>query len=221
MRRVMPVVVVGLVVWAISSGPPVLAQAGEQAVAVTPGPQQFAGLWAYSAEHSINASTGRPERGARGGAAPRPTIARATPDAQTGGDTRGETSPFAPSAQLMRESRDMMRDLLEIAETLEFSVSDATVTMTDDLDRVRTFSTDGSRQRTRLGASEFSARVRWDGNRLRRDIEGTFGFRMTETYFLSPDATRLFVILRVGNTARGRRPVGADRVYDRVSPDNQ
>ncbi len=224
MRRVMSLVVVGLVVWAVGSGPAISAQTGPQSAAtpeVLPGPQQFVGVWAYSADHSINAATGRAERGARGGSAPRPAITRATPDAQTGGDTRGETSPFAPSAQLMRENRDMMRDLLEIAETLEFTVSDGAVTITDDLERVRTFSTDGSRQRTRLGASEFSARVRWDGNRLRRDIEGTFGFRMTETYFLSPDANRLFVILRVGNTARGRRPAGADRVYDRVSPENQ
>jgi hypothetical protein len=223
MRRVLPLVIVGLGMCVVGSGESVSAQSEPQVATAAEeltGAQHFTGLWAYSAEHSINASTGRPERGGRGAPAPRPAITRATPAAPTT-ETRGESSPFAPSPQSMRENRDMMRDLLEIAETLEFAVSDGTVTITDDLERLRTFNTDGSRQRTRLGASEFTARVRWDGNRLRRDIEGSFGFRMTETYFLSPDANRLFVILRVGNTVRGRRPVGADRVYDRVSPENQ
>jgi hypothetical protein len=121
----------------------------------------------------------------------------------------------------LRENRDLTRDLLEIAETLEFAVTDDAVTITDDLERSRTYPTDNSRRRYRLGASEFFARVRWEDGRLRRDIEGSFGFRMTETYFLSPDANRLFVIIRVGEAARNRPQAGVDRVYDRISPEDQ
>jgi hypothetical protein len=41
---------------------------------------------------------------------------------------------------------------------------------------------------------------------------------MSEVYFLSKDAQRLFVILRVAGTRKGAPPIGADRVYDRVTP---
>ena len=125
-------------------------------------------------------------------------------------------SPFAPSPRAVREHRDMVRDLMEIAETLTFTVSDEAVTMVDDLERARTYPTDGRSHEYRLGASEFRARVSWDNARLVREIEGTFGFRMRETYFLSPNARRLFIIMRVDGIARGRPSIGADRVYDRV-----
>jgi hypothetical protein len=184
-------------------------------------PEQFAGTWSYNSEDSRNIATGRPERGAPGSVPPRPIVPRAAPATREGNDSDGRNSPFAPSPQLLRENRDLSRDLLEIAEALTFAVTPEAVTITDDLDRERTFPVDNRRQRYRLGASEFFARVRWDDGRLLREIEGTFGFRMTETYFLSPGANRLFVIIRVGEPTRGRAPVGADRVYDRVNPEEQ
>jgi hypothetical protein len=186
-------------------------------------PEQFSGVWAYNSQDSVNLATGRPERGPRGGAPPRPLVARPAPTGRGAGDGTGDgNSPFAPSTYMLRENRDLSRDLLEIAETLTFDVAADSVTVTDDLQRVRTFPTDNERQRYRLGASEFFARVRWEDGRLRRDIEGTFGaFRMSETYFLSPDANRLFVIIRVGDVARGRVQVAVDRVYDRVDAEEQ
>ena len=183
-------------------------------------PEQFTGVWVYNSQDSVNLATGRPERGPRGGAPPRPLVARPAPTGRDAGDGGG--SPFAPSTYMLRENRDLSRDLLEIAETLTFDVAADSVTVTDDLQRVRTFPTDNERQRYRLGASEFFARVRWEDGRLRRDIEGTFGaFRMFETYFLSPGANRLFLIIRVGDVARGRVQVAVDRVYDRVDAEEQ
>lgn len=178
-------------------------------------PSNFNGLWDYNAEHSINIATGRPEQNPRGAPPPRSVVApriAVDPAAEAQLNT-----PFSPTVQAMREARDMARDLLEVPERLEFVVSDESVTVTDDLDRSHTYPTDGRRERYRLGASEFSARVRWDGDRLRRDIEGSFGYRMSEIYFLSPDASRMFVIVRVGDPGRGRRAPGFDRVYDRVT----
>jgi hypothetical protein len=183
-------------------------------------PEQFAGLWDYNSEDSRNIATGRPERGAPGSAPPRPIVPRAAPAARDASDD-DRVSPFAPSPQMIRENRDLSRDLLEIAETLTFTVSADAVTITDDLGRARTYPTDNQRQRYRLGASEFHARVRWDNGRLLREIDGTFGFRMTETYFLSPDANRLFLIIRVGEVRRGRPQAGVDRVYDRVNPEER
>jgi hypothetical protein len=60
--------------------------------------------------------------------------------------------------------------------------------------------------------------VAWRGSQLRKDIDGEYGFRMSEIYFLSKDAKRLFVILRVAGLRRNQPPIGADRVYDRVEP---
>jgi hypothetical protein len=58
---------------------------------------------------------------------------------------------------------------------------------------------------------------------LFREIEGARGFKMHETYFLSEDGKRLFVIIRVGDPPRekekekGAQIVGVNRVYDRVA----
>jgi hypothetical protein len=183
-------------------------------------PERFAGTWAYSSEDSRNIATGRPERGAPGTAPPRPIVPRPAPVARDGAEQE-RASPFAPSPQMLRENRDLSRDLLEIAETLTFVITPDAVAITDDLGRERTYPTDNRRERYRLGASEFNARVRWDEDRLLREIEGSFGFRMTETYYLSPDASRLFLIIRVGEASRGRPQAGINRVYDRIESEGQ
>ena len=188
-------------------------------------PGQFEGVWDYIPSESVNVATGRPEQSPRN-ATQRPPVVRRPPppaaaaDADVAASRGRETpraTPFGPTPEMLRENRDMTRDLLEVPETLTIAISDASVTFTDDLDRTRVYPTDGRRERYRIGASEFQARVQWDGNRLRKDIDGAFGFRMSETYFLSPDANRLFVIIRVGEPVRGRPLTGFDRVYDRVA----
>ena len=56
----------------------------------------------------------------------------------------------------------------------------------------------------------------WSGSQFEKKIDAADGFRMTEIYFLSEDARRLFVILRVGSTRKGAPVMGVNRVYDRV-----
>lgn len=226
MRRVLVVLIVLMAASGAAApqdGPPAADAPPDGPGALAPAPARFAGLWRYNEAHSIDTATGEPERGARGPAGPRvQPIERPRVMAGAGGlDEVLSDSPFAPSPRAMREHRDMVRDLMEIAETLEFLVGEDAVTMTDDLGRERTYPTDDRPRAYRLGASEFRARTRWEGNRLHRTIEGTFGFRMTETYFLSPEADRLFIIMRVDAVSRGRPPLGADRVYDRVDPEDQ
>jgi len=118
----------------------------------------------------------------------------------------------------MRASRDLARDLLEVPERLTIAVTPTAITFTDDLDRSRTYPTDGSKHKYRIAASQFDARVVWRDSQLRKDIEGDVGFKMSEVYFLSKDASRLFVILRIPGSRKDAPPVGADRVYDRVEP---
>ena len=126
---------------------------------------------------------------------------------------------------MMQESRDLSRDLLEVPETLTIKLAPGVVTFIDDLSRARSYPTDGSKQKYILGASHFEAKANWTGVQFKKDVEGAYGFKLTETYFLSPDAQRLFVIIRVGDQPKNKSKdpakappvVGVNRVYDRVT----
>ena len=152
---------------------------------------------------------------------PRPTAAGGTADGWSGGVSTNRVAGsggggYRPPEQLLRENRDLARDLLEIPEALRIRVGPGQVTFTDDLDRERTYPIDGSRNKYRLAASRFNAKLVWEGGQLRKEIDGGLGFKMTETYFLSPDGRRLFVIVRIDRSRPDGPVVGADRVYDRV-----
>jgi hypothetical protein len=183
-------------------------------------PADFAGVWMYNAHESIDVATGKPEQGPKGvparstrTVAPRPVPSDGAD--RMGGPDQGRQSEFGPSPLALRASRDLMRDLLEVAQSLDLKIAPNAVTMTDDIDRSRTYPTDGSRQHYRLGGSEFNARAQWRDSQLRKDIDAAFGFKMTEVYYLSDDGQRLFVILRVAGAPRNA-PIGANRVYDRA-----
>ena len=66
-----------------------------------------------------------------------------------------------------------------------------------------------------LGAAQFDARARWEGAAFKKDIEAAHGFKMFETYFLSDDGNRMFVIIRIGPQTKDAPVVGVNRVYDR------
>jgi hypothetical protein len=201
------------------------------------GPAEFGGTWDYNPLESINILTGRPEQaprsatqggGGRGGGVPpaRPGGggggARGIAGGGFGTDRPsgggGGSFGLGPTPEMLREQRDMSRDLLEVPEQYTIALAEGSIVFVDDLERERAYPLDGRKQKYRLGASEFNARVSWSGTQLRKDIEGAFGFRMSETYFLSPDAKRLFVIVRVGQPSRNRQPSGFNRVYDRIEP---
>ncbi len=200
-----------------------------------PLPELFAGFWDYNAAESVNAATKRPEQSPRSATTPGGGAARAgggsiirLPNPSMGGSSTSDgwgegvsrsasAGRGGPSPLLLRENRDLSRDLLEIPEALTIKVASDNITFIDDLSRERTYPTDGTRKKYQLAASRFNAKMVWDGSQLHKDIEGGFGFKMTETYFLSADGQRLFVILRVVQTRRDGPIVGANRVYDRVA----
>lgn len=217
--------------------PPAAVDVPALASAVTI-PGEFAGTWDYNPQDSINILTGRPEQAPRsatqgGRAAPPP--ARVGGTTGTGGGGRGaggfggsngfgtDAPPrgglgLGPTPEMMREQRDMSRDLLEVAEQYTIELGPGQITFVDDIERERTYPVGGRKQKYQLGASEFTARIEWTGKEIRKEIEGNLGFRMTEVYFLSPDAKRLFVMIRVGQPNRNRTQSGFNRVYDRVEP---
>jgi hypothetical protein len=225
--------------------PPTTPAATATAPAVTITPELFSGFWDYNALDSVNAANGRPEQNPQsatqrrtpngGRPADRPGTGSGTvyppggaPPVGWGnggnpnGGGYGMPNPNPPGprmgpALITSLLKDLARDLLEIPESLSIKVTPEAVTFTDDLDRELTYATNGKKQKQQIGAAVFDARTTWDGVQLKKNISAAEGFKMTETYFLSTDAQRLFVIIRLGEQRKGAPVVGVNRVYDRVS----
>lgn len=190
-------------------------------------PERFVGYWDYNAQDSINAATGRPEQVPVSATALNPGAPQARPRNRTvDGTGRSGRGGFeagiyrsAPSvtAHLIRVAQSFLRDLLEVPEGLAIQVTPEAVTFTDDLERSLTFPTDGRQRDYQLSASKFEARMTWDAGIFQKEVEGGGGYRMTEAYFLSTDAQRLFVIVRAkGPRSRNTYVAAFNRVYDRV-----
>ena len=91
------------------------------------------------------------------------------------------------------------------------------MSITDDLKRERVYATDGKKRKYQLSAATFEATGGWQDSAFRKEIHGSNNFKMTETYVLSEDGKRLFVIIRIGDPRRPETMAGVNRVYDRIS----
>ena len=205
----------------------------------------LSGLWDYNAELSVDAATGRPEQAPRSAAArqvaPPSSTAPVRPPA-TGGGTPAAPNPSGTSAGgttgsggngggmatydearrqmailLAAERRTLLRDLLEVPEKLTIRAAAESVSITDDLKRERVYATDGKKRKYQLSAATYEATAGWQDSAFRKEIHGTNNFKMTETYVLSEDGKRLFVIIRIGDPKRPETMAGVNRVYDRIS----
>lgn len=199
------------------------------------------GVWDYNAELSVDAATGRPEQAPRsaaarpvapaggggttagrtGGGAPRPPTDPAGGTGGSGGGGGGardgiDDARRAMAAVIAAERRTLLRDLLEIPETLTIRATPAVVTFIDDLKRERNYETDGKLRKYQISAARFEAKSGWQGAYFRKDIAGPNNFKMSETYFLSEDRRRLFVIIRIGDPKKPESLAGINRVFDRV-----
>jgi hypothetical protein len=118
---------------------------------------------------------------------------------------------------LAAERRTLLRDLLEVNEKLTLRADPDKVTITDDLKRERVYATDGRKRKYQLSAAVYEATGSWQDSAFRKVIHGANNFQMSETYFLSEDGQRLFVIIRIGDPKRPETMAGVNRVYDRIS----
>lgn len=193
-------------------------------------PDALTGSWDYNDALSVDAATGRPERAPRsatqralappprpqpagGGGVPPPGVS-GSPDGRVR-DTVDEARR-AMAAVIAAERRTYVRDLLEVPEQLTIRASADEVTFVDDLSRERTYATDGRMQKYQLSAARYEAKASWTETYFRKDIEGANNFKMTETYFVSEDGRRLFVIIRIGDPRKPETLAGVNRVYDRI-----
>lgn len=194
---------------------------------------RFVGLWVYNEGESLNAATGRQERSPRSAAQRTPAgrgagagaSGRPTPPLPAAESSRSAIGPriapglngqLGPTVAMIQENRSLTRDLLEVPESLSISLSPGQISFVDDLFRERVYPTTGEKSRYQLGAARFNAALQWSGTQLVKRIEASDGFRMMETYFLSEDGKRLFVILRIGSDRKNAPIMGVNRVYDRV-----
>ena len=134
------------------------------------------------------------------------------------GAAGGSIDDFERSTRdlFMTERHDLVRDLLEIPELLRVRVTDEGVTFVDDLQRLRTYVTNGKLAKYQLGAAQFQARAYWDTLGFHKDIEAAGNFKMTELYHASETGNQLIVEIRVGDPKKPSTMVGVNRVYDRV-----
>ena len=196
-------------------------------------PEALSGVWDYNDALSIDAATGRPERAPRsatqrvgappasGGAARPPGVGGASPPGVPGGGGGGRGDGFdearrAMAAVIAAERRTYVRDLLEVAEQLTVKATTEEVTFVDDLERQQTYTTNGRMQKYQLSAARYEASGSWTETYFRKDIKGSNNFKMTETYFISEDGNRLFLIIRIGDPKKPETLAGVNRVYDRV-----
>jgi len=155
--------------------------------------------------------------GAGGGGAGGTTVTT-TGGAPAMGASGGSIDDFERSTRdlFMAERHDLVRDLIEVPELLRVRVTDEGVTFVDDLQRLRTYPTNGKLQKYQLAAAQFQARAYWDAGAFHKDIEAANNFRMTETYRVSDNGNQMFVELRIGDPKKPLTMVGVNRVYDRV-----
>jgi len=136
-----------------------------------------------------------------------------------GGAAGGSVDDFERSVRdmFLAERRDLVRDLLEVPEVLRVRITADAVTFVDDLQRLRTYPTNGKLQKYQIGAAQFQARAYWSGAELHKEIEATGNFHMTEVYRLSESGTQLLVAIRIGDPKKNATLAGLNRVYDRVA----
>lgn len=222
---------------------PVSAQQSAPAQAQKPGAGPaltMTGFWDYNDALSVDAASGRREQ-APLSATQRPRRGNPSPTTGTGGSTSaggagsmtggsasgpgaigsgggGSSDDFERSVMAMyvAERRALLRDLLEVPETLRITATAEGVTFVDDLQRSRTYPANGKFTKYQIGAAQFEARAAWEGAQFQKDIQAANKFRMSELYFLSDDGKRLFVVIRVGDDAKPDTVIGVNRVYDRI-----
>jgi hypothetical protein len=111
--------------------------------------------------------------------------------------------------------RSAMRDLLEVAERLEFRVASDSVTITDDLHRALTYATTGTKEKRQLAATEFNARTRFTGGALTQQLT-VDELVISVIYLPSEDGREMLISMAIDKPEFQPPLKSIMRVYTRV-----
>jgi len=111
------------------------------------------------------------------------------------------------------EERKQMQELMRPSKTLEFTQDGAAILMTDDLDRRRTFYTDGRKVKKSKDANNQEFDAAWQEYRLVADFKGPDGNKIERTFEVLDGKEQLRETIHF-TTGRSQREVYLRYVYD-------
>jgi hypothetical protein len=132
------------------------------------------------------------------------------------GDGRGGYGGGGMHRGMSDDERKEMQELMRPSETLDFTQDGAAIVMTDDLERHRTFYTDGRKVKKSKDADNQEFDATWQEYRLVADFKGPDGNRIERTFEVLDGNEQLRETIRF-TTGRSQREVYLRYVYDRKS----
>jgi len=111
------------------------------------------------------------------------------------------------------DERKQMQELTRPSETLDFTQEGATIVMTDDLERRRTFYTDGRKVKKAKGEDNQEFDAAWQEYRLVADFKGPDGNKIERTFEVLSANQQLRETIHF-TTGRSQREVYLRYVYD-------
>ena len=103
-------------------------------------------------------------------------------DDDDSGGSRGGYGSGGMHRGMSDDERKEMRELMRPSETLDFTQDGAAIVMTDDLDRHRTFYTDGRKVKKSKDADNQEFDAAWQEFRLVADFKGPDGNKIERTF---------------------------------------
>lgn len=117
------------------------------------------------------------------------------------------------------DERKEMQELMRPSETLNFTQDGAAITMTDDLERHRTFYTDGRKVKKSKDADNQEFDATWNEYRLVSEFKGPDGNKIERTFEVLEGNQQLRETIHF-TTGRNQRQVYLRYVYDLKSGTN-
>ena len=111
------------------------------------------------------------------------------------------------------DERKEMQELMRPSETLDFTQDGAAIVVTDDLDRHRTFYTDGRKVKKSKDADNQEFDATWQEYRLVADFKGPDGNKIERTFEVLSGNQQLRETIHF-TTGRSQREVYLRYVYD-------
>jgi hypothetical protein len=135
------------------------------------------------------------------------------------GGRSGDYGGGRPDEAQMRQSRELVQEVMTAPESFAITGKPGVVTFTDPDGRVRHYATDGKTEKHQLDTGVVDVKTRWNGGDLVMEIGLSQGMTLVQKYAVDPATHQLAVTLQEGKS-RGQGSMPPVRwVYDNVGAD--